>query len=183
MGFWYTDQQDHTGAWYWIGIAIILSQSLGLHRSPQFIGRGPLPSEAQQRLRRRLWWSCLVRDRWVSLAKGRPMRIHDEDCDLPMPSADDILHELSAVSPQAREKYMPADYEMLATMWIRLVRISDNLGLILRAHYRVKGPKASPDEIDRHADQLEACAQKNPPSDDRKSVSLIYAYHLELFYQ
>jgi hypothetical protein len=57
MGFWYTDPQDHTGAWYWIGIAITL-RALGLHRSPQLNGCNQRFQEALQPLICRIWWSC-----------------------------------------------------------------------------------------------------------------------------
>ncbi|KAK5700337.1 hypothetical protein LTR17_023012 [Elasticomyces elasticus] len=90
LGFWYTDTEDRTGAWHWIGIAISLSQTLGFHRSPEsVIDTNRLP-ERRRRLFRRIWWSCFVRDRWLSLAKGRPMRINPNDCDVPLPSMDDI---------------------------------------------------------------------------------------------
>jgi hypothetical protein len=183
MGFWYTDAQDHTGAWYWIGIAITLSQSLGLHRCPQLTNRSQRPSEARQRLIRRIWWTCLIRDRWLSLAKGRPMRIHDEDCDITMPLVDDILNELGTISVRARAQFVPADSEMLAQMWIRLVKISTSLGRILRVHYRVNGPNPDVEDIDKYAEELQDCAQREILSDNANDILLLNAYQLEMFYQ
>jgi hypothetical protein len=184
MGFWYTDAQDHTGAWYWIGLAINLCQSLGLHRSPQSTQRGPRLSEAKQSLHRRIWWSCLVRDRWISLAKGRPMRIHDEDCDTPVPSIEDILNELKTLSTQARDRFIPSDTERLAKMWVRLVNLSAILGKILRVHYRVDGPKPSTADIDKYSEELRNCTEEPDYwSNTVEHITLIHAYHIELFYQ
>lgn len=36
--------------------------------------------------RRRLWYSIYVLDRLLSLQLGRPPAIHDDDCDVPLPS-------------------------------------------------------------------------------------------------
>ncbi|RBQ77930.1 hypothetical protein FVER14953_09360 [Fusarium verticillioides] len=151
LSFWYTDPQDHTGAWYWIGIAISLAQGIGLHRNPRSSGRTRQIYPQEQALRRRIWWSCVVRDRWVSLAKGRPMRIHGEDCDLPFPTSQDVLQELDSVADDARRRFIPADSTALTSLWLRLVRISDVLGGILRLHYRVSGPDPTVDDIDKYA--------------------------------
>ena len=183
MGFWYTDAQDHTGAWYWIGIAISLAQSLGLHRCPQLAHLGVRRSEALQRLSRRVWWTCLIRDRWVSLAKGRPMRIHHEDCDVPMPVAEDILQELNSVSVSARDKFVPRESALLAQMWIRFVRISSSMGQIMRLNYRVSGPKPGTDEVDRCAEELDTCAQNDMALDGVSDLVRLHWYQLEMFYQ
>ncbi|KAJ9605303.1 hypothetical protein H2200_009960 [Cladophialophora chaetospira] len=183
MGFWYTDPQDHTGAWYWIGIAISLCQNLGLHRDPRSNIRGPGPSESYVRHARRVWWTCFVRDRWVSLAKGRPMRIHHEDCDVPMPVASDILLDLEQVPSELRHKFLPLDYEALAPVWVRLVQVSGVLGDILRAHYRATGPRPSLETIDNLTEQLERCALRGQVPESSGDCLRIYAEQVELFYQ
>ncbi|KAJ5947570.1 hypothetical protein N7466_000585 [Penicillium verhagenii] len=185
MSFWYTDAQDHTGASHWIGIAITLAQGIGIHRCSSSHNRSNHTSSSEhQRLTRRLWWTCVIRDRWVSLAKGRPMRIHDEDCDAPFPYPDDILHELQLVSPEARHKFVPQDLDCLAEMWVRLVKTTYSLGRILRAHYRLKAPKASVEEIDELAAELLNCQKTETPAIYSTSDTVrIHEYHLQVFYQ
>ena len=183
MGFWYTDPQDHTGAWYWIGIAITLSQTLGLHRCPQLNNRSQRFPEALQPLIRRIWWSCIVRDRWLSLAKGRPMRIHHEDCDVPMPGAEDILNNLNNIPFRIRGKFIPLESELLAKMWINLVEISATLGRILRIHYRVIGPKPVIEDINNHAEELRDCRPRQILTDDASELLHLHEYHVELFYE
>ncbi|CZR58718.1 related to cutinase transcription factor 1 beta [Phialocephala subalpina] len=183
MGFWYTDPQDHTGTWYWIGVAITLSQALGLHRCPQVNNRSQRLPEKQQPLIRRIWWSCVVRDRWLSLAKGRPLRIHHDDCDVPTPGAADILNDLDAVPKRTRDKFVPPDSEILAKMWINLVRISDNLGKILRIHYRVNGPKAIDEDIHNSADELRDCLTQVDLKYDTSILVHLHVHHVELFYE
>lgn len=184
LGFWYTDPQDHTGAWYWIGIAISLSQNIGLHRSSRLSSRVQQKSSpARESLMRRIWWACVVRDRWVSLARGRPMRIHNEDCDTSIPVVEDILNELESVVDRARSKFVPIESRALAEMWIRLVRICDTLGNILRVHYRVNGILPSITEIDKYAQELQALDQDDAVSADSSESLSIHAYQIDLLYQ
>ncbi|VTT68198.1 unnamed protein product [Fusarium fujikuroi] len=184
LSFWYTDPQDHTGAWYWIGIAISLAQGIGLHRNPRSSSRAPQIYPREQALRRRIWWSCVVRDRWVSLAKGHPMRIHGEDCDLPFPTSQDVLQELDSVTHDAKRRFIPADSAALTSLWLRLVRISDVLGGILRLHYRVSGPDPTMDDIDKYAQQIESLSATNSGIMDEWCDTLsIHAYQIDLFYQ
>jgi hypothetical protein len=183
MGFWYTDPQDHTGAWYWIGIAITLSQALGLHRSPQLNGRNQRFQEALQPLIRRIWWSCVVRDGWLSLAKGRPMRIHPDDCDVPLPGYVDILNNLETIPIQTRDKFIPTESETLAKMWINLVKISATVGKILRIHYRVNGPKPTVEDIDTSTEELRYCRPQEVQRGNASGLLLLHAYHVELFYE
>ncbi|KAL7920603.1 hypothetical protein ACQKWADRAFT_297968 [Trichoderma austrokoningii] len=184
LGFWYTDPQEHTGSWYWIGIAISLSQSIGLHRSSRLRGRAQkAPSVAQESLMRRIWWACVVRDRWVSLARGRPMRIHSEDCDTPFPVVEDVLNELDSVISSGRAKFIPTDSRALAEMWIRLVKICNTLGNIVRAHYRVNGIVPTIAEIDKYAHELQGLAQDEVISGDSSEELSIHAHQIDLLYQ
>lgn len=181
LSFWYTDPQDHTGAWYWVGIAISLAQSIGIHRDPQFT-HNVMPIESRP-LVCRIWWSCVIRDRWLSLAKGRPMRIHDEDCDVPMPRAEDIFHELYAIDSKIRDVFVPSQLDLLAETWIGLMKTSFYLGQILRLYYRVRGPKPSPQEIEKLASDLHSVGQMEVPQASTDDLVLIHKYHLDLFYQ
>jgi hypothetical protein len=111
------------------------------------------------------------------------MRIHSEDCDAPMPVAADILDELEAVSLPARQNIIPSNSDMLASMWIRLVKISDTLGNILRIHYRANGPNPSMADLDRYAEELRNCAPKDITWNDGNEMLCVHGYQLDLFYQ
>lgn len=186
LSFWYTDAQDHTGASHWIGIAITLAQSIGMHRDSSTQSRNVNHTlvEDKQHLTCRLWWTCLIRDRWVSLAKGRPMRIHDEDCDAKLPTMNDILTEFQGISPEAQSRFLPADLNRLAEMWIGLVKISDVLGRILRAHYRLKGPRPSVEDVDALVTELYACQPVAVSAlHDTSDIVRLHDCHIQIFYQ
>ncbi|CAK7199904.1 hypothetical protein SEUCBS139899_002591 [Sporothrix eucalyptigena] len=199
MGFWYTDAYDHTGAWHWVGIAISLAQSLGFHRKPHLSSarRHPDGDARRTSLVRRIWWTCLVRDRWVALAKGRPMRIHDEDCDVPLPVREDL--EADFVEGLQLEEELGGFHHLLpsrsqasalARMWLRMVTISALLGRIVRAHYRVQGPPPRREDIDNYERELQICASEDTSTDDGSDGTdnlpddhlLLHQYHVDLFY-
>jgi hypothetical protein len=102
MSFWWGGALDQKDTWHWLGAAISLAQSKGLHRST----KGSHLSAADQRLWKRIWWSIYVRDRHAASALGRPMRIHDDDCDVEMleeSDFDDDTHSGRAYTINTRE--------------------------------------------------------------------------------
>lgn len=183
LGFWYSDVQDHTGAWYWIGIAISLAQSIGLHRAALSTSRTQVSSPTKASLMRRIWWSCLIRDRWVSFSKGRPMRIHEDDYDTPIPVSADILDELDLVEGRARARFIPRGADALAEMWLRLARISHILGGIIKLHHRSQGPRAQAADVDVFTNGLQALAQNAQPPDGLDDGLTVHAHQIELLYQ
>lgn len=78
--FWYESPDDQKDTWHWMGVAISLAHTIGLHRNPMSMRMPP----RKQRLWKRIWWSCFMRDRLIALGMRRPTRIKDEDYDVPM---------------------------------------------------------------------------------------------------
>lgn len=60
------------------GSTIALAMSLGLHLEPRPWG---VPGW-EKRLRRRLWWSLEMEDKWTSLLLGRPAMIQQSEWDV-----------------------------------------------------------------------------------------------------
>lgn len=186
LSYWYSDAQEHTGASHWIGIAITLAQSIGMHRDSSTQSQNVNHSivEDNEHLTCRLWWTCLLRDRWVSLAKGRPMRIHDEDYDAKLPVMSDVLDDFQNVSQEARRLFLPAELDQLAAIWISLVKISDTLGRILRTHYRLKGPKPTVEDIDALVNELYECQPTVVSAlHDTSDIVRVHDFHIQIFHQ
>ncbi|EXJ82703.1 hypothetical protein A1O3_06517 [Capronia epimyces CBS 606.96] len=134
LGYWHPDTQDRFEAWHWTGIAISMCQSMGLHRSSFGLKtRGPQSADLM-RLARRIWWSCLVRDRWLAFIKNQPMRINLEDCDVPFPSTSDVTEDLDAIPQHIKDRCIPYSSNVVGELWSRLVRLSVLFGRILRLH-------------------------------------------------
>ncbi|ETS76645.1 hypothetical protein PFICI_12032 [Pestalotiopsis fici W106-1] len=182
----YADTEDRTGPWHWIGVAISLGHTIGLHRNP-CLGNstGPQQSyfEAQMSLWKRLWWSCFHRETWLALSHGRPMRIHPEDCDMPMPAAEDMWAGTSLLPDDIRQKYIPGPEDCAAFSQVHLINLglSITLSKLLRAHYRPgKSPsiqQINTDDamIQEHAQPCrEYCEHSNPLVQNYASHILIH---------
>ncbi|RAK95984.1 Zn(II)2Cys6 transcription factor [Aspergillus ibericus CBS 121593] len=68
--------------WYLIGLAMRICIDLGLHRESQY--RKMRPYEGQ--MRRRLFWSVYLVERYAAWSLGRPFSIPEEDIDVHFPA-------------------------------------------------------------------------------------------------
>ncbi|KAL4998757.1 fungal-specific transcription factor domain-containing protein [Aspergillus recurvatus] len=127
LGFWHSEADEHSQPWYWSGISVSLCQMLGLHRNPDTPRYNAAIMDRQRQLWRRLWWTCFLRDRWLSLTLGRPLRIDLDDCDVPMPAVSDIIYDFRDVHPTVFAAFIPDDLPLLAEYWIRLIDLNPPL--------------------------------------------------------
>ncbi|PHH72384.1 hypothetical protein CDD82_5996 [Ophiocordyceps australis] len=139
MTYWYETPDDQKDTWHWMGVAISLAHTIGLHRNPEATSM----SVPKQRLWKRIWWSCFMRDRLIALGMRRPTRIKDEDFDVPMLVESDF--EYQALS-EANSHVLPAscalvrDVSMqkeLAIMCIAKAKICVCISHMLRTQYSV----------------------------------------------
>lgn len=138
MTYWYETPDDQKDTWHWMGVAISLAHTIGLHRNPANTNMSP----RKQKLWKRIWWSCFMRDRLIALGMRRPTRIKDEDFDVPMldegdfeigPLADDIQvvnHDCTLV----RDVLMQQE---LATMCVAKAKLCLCVSKMLKAQYSV----------------------------------------------
>ncbi|KAM0257739.1 hypothetical protein ACHAQJ_004190 [Trichoderma viride] len=78
MSFWWGGSNDDKDSWYWLGIAVSLAQSLGMHRST---AKSHMSDEKSKHWRR-IWWCIRIRDTIASGSTGRPQHISHRDCDV-----------------------------------------------------------------------------------------------------
>ncbi len=152
LGYWYANTHDRADSWHWVGVAISLSQTLGLHRDP---GRSHI-SFAQRRLWRRIWWCCFHRDRYIALGMGRPSRIVLEDCDVPALAIDDLVSHSSTpgLSPAAVATIQRCD--QLAPLFLDMLKLSHILGAVLASQYRPVQTQSSAEMLQQHDLQLQS---------------------------
>lgn len=89
MSFWWADPSDPKDTWHWLGIAINLALSIGMHRSTKGLGM----SLRQRRLWRRIWWSLFAEDKHAAAALGRPVHIRLSDCNVEPLQISDFCRE------------------------------------------------------------------------------------------
>ncbi|KAK0638952.1 fungal-specific transcription factor domain-containing protein [Cercophora newfieldiana] len=88
VGYFMQNMNRHDAAFLYIGMALRMAISLGLHQevssSDDLTGLG-LDEEAREH-RRRVWWSIYSLDRILSVKSGNPITIHDKDIGVNLPS-------------------------------------------------------------------------------------------------
>ena len=138
MTYWYETPDDQKDTWHWMGVAISLAHTIGLHRDP---AKTPMIPR-KQKLWKRVWWSCLMRDRLVALGMRRPTRIKGEDFDVPELTEDDFEIEVLPEDNQllGLECALVRDVEaqrQLAVMCIEKAKLCMLIGDMLKVQYSV----------------------------------------------
>ncbi|KAF5361342.1 hypothetical protein D9757_012319 [Collybiopsis confluens] len=79
-------------AWTYVGMAIRMAQDLGMHRQADRWARegmgGQIFESMELQERKRIWYSCVVMDKYVSAYIGRPLMIFESDFDTLLPSEE-----------------------------------------------------------------------------------------------
>lgn len=138
MTYWHETLDVHD-TWHWMGVAISLAYTIGMHRNPENYSMEPW----KKKMWKRIWWSCFMRDRLMALGMRRPMRVKDEDFDVPMLTEDDFeiasLPEHITVVP--RECRLARDVKAqrkLAQMCIAKAKLCFCISHVLNAQYSVQ---------------------------------------------
>ncbi|KAG6909434.1 hypothetical protein DXG01_000588 [Tephrocybe rancida] len=134
-------------AWTYIGMAIRMAQDLGMHRSADGWARaelgGKLFGDWELQERKRIWYTCVIMDVYVSTYIGRPLMIFERDFDTPMPNDDDP-EELEDWTPSTipENTEMPAPASPATANHIPRIltcpRLAGILGMIVQAIYAVR---------------------------------------------
>lgn len=82
IGYFMQNMNRRDAAFLYIGMALRMAISLGLHQEVV----GSSLSETAKEYRRRVWWSIYSLDRIVTVKSGNPLTIQDEDIGVAMPS-------------------------------------------------------------------------------------------------
>ncbi|KAH8892346.1 hypothetical protein GQ53DRAFT_823137 [Thozetella sp. PMI_491] len=119
MSYWRHPSWENKDAWHWSGLATSLAFSLGLHKKP-----GADVSERQKTMRKRCWWSCLLRDRLVALAVQQNPRIRLEESDVPMLTLADYNVGFRLTSSDLSPEEELGKRTVLSMFSIQLVRLA-----------------------------------------------------------
>lgn len=138
MTYWYETPDDQKDTWHWMGVAISLAHTIGLHRDPENSNM----EESRKKLWKRIWWSCFMRDRLVALGMRRPTRVKDEDYDVPMLTESDfetkILPMSNSIIPLECTLIRDKDGQReLAQMCIAKAKLCLCISHVLSAQYSV----------------------------------------------
>lgn len=177
LSFWYDAPDDSKETWYWAGIAISQAEALGLHRTALTANLDP----AKRRLRKRIWWSLVIRDRQIGLGMSRLLRIKDNDFDVPMLQENDFEIAVMDDNTVLSHEDCPMLYDVgmqqeLAEMCVEKTKLYVLIGRVLKgvqAFQDVANTRANPGadiiveglySLDRIHRELAAWAAALPPT-------------------
>ncbi|KAI0057305.1 hypothetical protein BV25DRAFT_1831290 [Artomyces pyxidatus] len=139
-------------SWLYVGVAVRMAQDLGIHKSADRWMRGgnAMFTRVELQERRRIWYACVVMDKYVSTYIGRPLAIYEQDFDTELPSLDEP-DEMDDWRPMEEEDKHPSVVAVPGRI-LSCFNASANLSIILskivQAIYAVRsGPG-------RHAESL-----------------------------
>ncbi|KAF2722649.1 hypothetical protein K431DRAFT_319581 [Polychaeton citri CBS 116435] len=138
MTYWYETPDDQKDSHHWMGIAVSLCHTIGMHRDPETSTLEP----DRRKLWKRIWWSTYMRDRLIALGMRRPTRIKDTDVDVPMLKLDDFENAVMSEGPSClpshcrylRSRAMQRD---LAVMCIEKAKLCVCISHVLTVQYSV----------------------------------------------
>ena len=148
LSFWFNDSEDVMQSWYWTGIAFSTAQTIGIHRNPNARRKNTSISKKQRHLWRNIWSACVMRDAWLSLGMGRPLRLNKEDSDCPVPTIVDNAAMNEALVLHGKKLWSGSEALALAKVWQSVLTTTDALREILCARYRLRPTSLSSSQID-----------------------------------
>ncbi|KAK2592076.1 hypothetical protein QQS21_010237, partial [Conoideocrella luteorostrata] len=101
-----------------------------------------------------LWWSIYIRETWLSLAYGRPMRIDKDEVTTPILIQNEVIQLSRRSCDMLYQKYLPLEINNLVTLWLCLVRITVSLGYILNNFYGAKAARPTQQQIKSIEDNM-----------------------------
>ncbi|KAK7903813.1 hypothetical protein LTR67_001833 [Exophiala xenobiotica] len=140
--YWYVSENDQKDPWHWLGICISLATSIGLNQRITYHHK----KDAKTcRLWRRVWWTCVMRDRIIAVSMRRPLRIKDEDINLPPLTLDDFdlrsVVTSSSTASSLQDSPFLVDLSLkknLAEMCMAKISLLLSMGHIIRDLYHLR---------------------------------------------
>ncbi|KAF7762266.1 transcriptional regulator family: Fungal Specific TF [Agaricus bisporus var. burnettii] len=142
-------------AWTYIGMAIRMAQDLGMHRKAEGWRRPDLcatksskvpATEEEGRIfgdwelgeRRRIWFGCVIMDKYVSAYIGRPLMISEKDFDTEVPEVDQSEEMEDWKSINADGEWTSAVPGRVISCFNYCAKLSEILSAVIQAIYAVR---------------------------------------------
>ncbi|KEF53606.1 uncharacterized protein A1O9_10581 [Exophiala aquamarina CBS 119918] len=144
MSFWDGDDGQIRDSYYWIGIATLHANGMGLYLDPTI---GP-SDEHRQKVLKRTWWSLLIRDRLLAVALRRPVQTKAFRFDVPMLQIEDFELDtlLEAVGYNLPiDEFNLENLEIVASCCMAVAQLSEYIDKILSLQYSIQktlGPQS-----------------------------------------
>lgn len=170
---------DLKGPWYWMGIAVNLAYTAGLHRLPSYESQNN--PNCRSRLWSQLWWSVYCREAWQSLGFGRPMRIHLDEVTTPVPTQDEVASVSVEFQSELYQKFLPPEIDDLAGLWLCLIGITRALGNILTRFYAAQSARPTQLQMDDMEYEIKNCFCGLPNEGCKSPVMMTHIHQIRLY--
>ena len=126
----------------------------------------------------------MYREAFTALGFGRPMRIDSEDCDVPIPSVQEVYNVAHEDMPDILQSILPNGLMEMATLWINLLELGLLLERVLKRHYRPRSILVSPSELEEEEAAILLCRDRLLSLKFADSSCLaLHAAHLKTYYK
>lgn len=126
----------------------------------------------------------MYREAFTALGFGRPMRVDSEDCDVPIPSVQEVYGSELDDLPDFMLTNLPRGLMEMATLWINLLELSLLLERVLKRHYRPRSVSANPTQLEDEERAILSCRDRllSLKLSDSSYLAL-HAAHLKTYYK
>ena len=126
----------------------------------------------------------MYREAFTALGFGRPMRVDSADCDVPIPSVDEVFGQGLDDMPFEMWSNLPRDLMQLALLWINLLELGLLLERVLKRHYRPRSVRASPAQLEEEEADILSCRDRLLSLRSSESPHLaLHTAHLKTYYK
>lgn len=181
MSYWYENPDDPEHNWPWMTDALTLCEHMGLKYNLKRL----CTDVKQQRLRKRIWWSCLMRERMVALGTGFPTHVNDKEYHASLLTLDDfdltpLSDQIQCVSPKCAVARDIEKQRQLAIMCVNMSKLCLCIGKIIKAQYDVSSPFPQPIPQDSNINTIQMLPQKLVPKKGPRKLADIKKCDMEL---
>lgn len=124
------------------GIANGMAQILGLDTASE----AGLPI-AEREVRRRVWWTLVMADRWSSLGLGLPRQIAEADGPVDLPMDEAVFQSLAARQMESGAPWTPG-------LWAQMIQLVRLFGPIQDLNKRSAAGEIGQEDLSRHVDRI-----------------------------
>ncbi|QKX64674.1 uncharacterized protein TRUGW13939_11850 [Talaromyces rugulosus] len=171
MTFWWGSPTEEKDCSHWLAAAVRLAQANGMHRSTQH----SYLSLKDQKLWKRIWWTFYVRDRFDAASLGRPMLIHDDDCDVEPLEVGDFEGPANTGTDDDTSNMLGVRHS------IEMAKLAILLGKIIKATQKNENTETFRKEMDAKLTAWDKCLpERLKSSEDNNQEAQLLANMLSL---
>lgn len=126
----------------------------------------------------------MYREAFTALGFGRPMRVDSEDCDVPVPSVQEV-YGLDYENPSdIVRQHLPEGLLEMGLLWINLLELGLLLERVLKRHYRPRSVLVSPAQLEDEEMAILGCRDRLLSLKfSENSYVALHAAHLKTYYK